>query len=60
MAITDLKLLDYDVSPTITDHRPVSDGSTTKDVPYDYHLQKPHQDVFSDLYYGEAAKQEEE
>jgi hypothetical protein len=64
MIINDLKLLDYEISPTIANHRPPAEEATSKNKTedFDYKLIKPHEDVFSDLYYdnNKEPKKEEQ
>jgi hypothetical protein len=47
MAIDNLQLLDYDISPTFANHRPIEKKSKQK---AELDLTRPHEDVFSDLY----------
>jgi hypothetical protein len=62
MIINDLKLLDYEISPTIATHRPPAEESTSKNITadFDYDLLKPHEDVFSELYYDVAKESKKE
>lgn len=60
MIINDLELLDYEISPTIENHRPIVTEDTAKNVPanFDINLVKPNEDVFGELYFNEKPAEE--
>jgi hypothetical protein len=48
MVIDNLQLLDYEISPTVENHRPVENPA--KNIAVEIGATRPHEDVFSNLY----------